>query len=108
VVSTAPADAATPRPAGSPWYTVQESALGDGCGLAEELGVGEEPGLAGELALGEELGLAGELALGEELGLVAVAVAAPAVPPAVIQSRVVRPASHPAVRTVRPLRIVKD
>jgi hypothetical protein len=92
VVSTTPADAATPRPAGSPWYTVQESALGDGCGLAEELGLGEELGLAGELGL----------------GLVAVAVAAPAVPPAVIQSTAVRPASHPAVRTVRPLRIVKD
>jgi hypothetical protein len=96
VVSTTLADAATPRPAGSPWYTVQESALGDGCGLPEELG------------LGEELGLAEELGLGEELGLVAVAVAAPAVPPAVIQSTAVRPASHPAVRTVRPLRIVKD
>ena len=84
MVSTAPADAATPRPAGSPWYTVQGSVLGDGCGLADELG------------------------LGEELGLVAVAVAAPAVPPAVIHTAAVRPASHPAARTVRLLRIVKD
>ena len=83
-VVTGPGDAATPRPAGSPWYTVQEPAPGDGRGLA------------------------GELGLGEELGLVAVAVAAPAVPPAVIHSAAIRPASHPAVRTVRPLRIVKD
>jgi hypothetical protein len=91
-----PEDTATPRPAGSPWYTVHERPL------EEELGLGDE------LAAGEELGLAAgeELRLGEP-GLIAATVLAPAVPPVVIQSAAVRPARDAADRTTRLLRIVK-
>jgi hypothetical protein len=78
-----PEDTATPPPAGSPWYTVHEPPP------EEELGLGEE------------------LAAGEEPGLVAATVLAPAIPPMVIQSAAVRPASDPADRTARLLRIVK-
>jgi hypothetical protein len=86
VVSTGPGAVATPRPAGSPWYTVQEPAPGE------------------EEALGEEMALREECALSEEGGA---DVPATADPPAVIQSAAVRPATHPAVRSVRRLRIDK-
>ena len=90
-VSTVPGAVATPWPAGSPWYTVQE------------------PEPREELAPGEELGLEpGEELARAEPGTAALAVAAPAVPPAVIHSAAARPVSHPAVRTARLLSIVTD
>jgi hypothetical protein len=60
-----------------------------------------------EPACGVELGLADGLALGEERGPAVPRVPAAADPAAVTHSAAARPASHPAVRTARLLRIVK-
>jgi hypothetical protein len=56
-VSTAPADAATPSPAGSPWYTVQdpprpeEAALEEGLGVAEAAAPADPPAVTQSAAV---------------------------------------------------------